>query len=99
MEGRYQWRALAAGSHIATAEVGDHADAGQLGEQCGVTDLHSKAAGRFMANGLAVAADGANGFGLQSLASQQLADTFAGQAGPAVFRQCGTGNLVSAAAA
>lgn len=32
MEGRHQWRTLATGRHIATAEVSDHADTGKLGQ-------------------------------------------------------------------
>ena len=39
VEGRHQRRALAAGRHVAAAEVGDHVDAGQLGQQRGVVEL------------------------------------------------------------
>lgn len=52
-----------------------------------------------MADSLAVAADGADGLGPQSLAGKQLAYTFACQAGPAVFGQRRAGYFVRAAAA
>jgi hypothetical protein len=58
MKRRHQRGAMAAGSHIATAEVGHHVDAGQLGQQRMVANLQGITGMRGMADGLA-AADGA----------------------------------------
>ena len=41
---RHQRRALSAGGDVAAAQIGDHADAGAFGEQCGVEQLHGEAA-------------------------------------------------------
>ena len=39
VKGRHQRRALAAGGHVAAAQVGHDRDAGQLGQQCWVAQL------------------------------------------------------------
>jgi hypothetical protein len=84
MEGRHQRRALAACGHVAAAEVADHGDTGQLGEQRRIADLYGEAAGRLMANGLPMAADGANGVGLELLLSSRV-DALRGEFGPVVW--------------
>ena len=48
---------MAARGDVAAAEIGDHVDLGQLGEQCRVVDLPRIAALGAMAHGLAVHAD------------------------------------------
>ena len=55
-----QRRALAAGGDVARAEIGDHRDAGALGEHGGFADLQSVGAA-FVIDGLAVAADQLDG--------------------------------------
>ncbi len=67
MEGRHKRRALAASGHIATAEVADDGDAGQLCQQRWIADLNGETALGFMTHRLAVAADGAYGFGREVL--------------------------------
>ena len=98
MEGRHQGRPGPC-SYIPAAKVGDHADTGKLGEQRRVADLHGEAASRLMADGLAMAADRADGLGLQPLLVEQLPYAFTCQAGPAVLCQRGARNLVGATAA
>jgi len=56
----YERRALAAGGNVAAAEIGDHAHAGQLGEQRRIADLRRIAPLRAVTHRLAVAAGGAN---------------------------------------
>ena len=61
VEGRHEWRTLAAGGDVATAEVGDDIDAGQLGEQRWRVQLNGVAEtvelARTVPDGLAVATD------------------------------------------
>ncbi|MDT4883908.1 hypothetical protein FQZ97_1200020 [compost metagenome] len=57
VEGRHQRCALPPGGDIATAKVAHYADAGQFGKQGGVANLDGEASGRFVADGLTVAAD------------------------------------------
>ena len=59
MERRHQWRAMAAGGDIATAEIGDHAHAAAFGDGRGIAELQGEGqlAVRAMAQGLAVRAD------------------------------------------
>ena len=87
------------GRDVALTKIADHGDAGGLSQCVWRVELNGVTAARLMADGLTVAANGADGVRLQALASQQLVDTFACQAGPAVFRQCRTCDLVRAAAA
>jgi hypothetical protein len=63
MKSRYQWRALAARSDITTAKIGDSCDAGVFGNDVGIADLQREWVPCIgsMANGLTMAADGANG--------------------------------------
>lgn len=90
---------MPASGHIAASEVADHADLGKLGKQCRVADLHGEATSRLVADGLAMAADGADGAWRKPLACEQVANAFGCQAGPAVLGQGGAGNLVRAAGA
>ena len=75
MEGWHQRRALATRCDIAAAEITDDGNAGQLSQQGGVANLHGEAACRFMANGLTVAADSADGVGLELLLSEEGVNT------------------------
>ena len=52
MKSRNQWRALAAGRHVAAPEVGNHRNLGDLGNDVGVADLQGKAVLRAVADGL-----------------------------------------------
>ena len=49
MEGRHQRRRLTAGRHVAAPEVGDHVDAGALGDAVGIADLQRE--GQWRARG------------------------------------------------
>ncbi len=71
MEGGYQRRPLTTEGHVHGAKIGDNVDAGLGGQQGGVADLQGKAKLGAMADGLAVAADGANIFGLKLRLGQQ----------------------------
>ena len=63
VKGRHQGRALAAGGEVARAEIGHGRDAGALGDDRRVAHLERERLFglRVMAQGLAVAADGADG--------------------------------------
>ncbi|MNI42511.1 hypothetical protein D3C73_968080 [compost metagenome] len=54
---RNQRRALASGRYVSTAKVADDRDAGQFCEQGRVANLDGEAACRFVADGLAMAAN------------------------------------------
>jgi hypothetical protein len=62
VEGRRKWSALASGRDVAGAEVADHVDSTQLGEQRGLVQLQGVAGAvellRTVSHGLAVRADG-----------------------------------------
>ncbi len=62
VKGRNQRRALSAGGDVAAAEIGHRGDAGALGDDAGVAELQGirDRALRVVADGLAVAADGAD---------------------------------------
>ena len=60
VEGRDQRGALAARGYVAAAEVGNDIDTGQLGEQRRIANLHGKTQRGFVADGLAMAANGAD---------------------------------------
>lgn len=71
MEGGHQWRPLTAEGHVHGAKVGHHIDAGQRRQQGRVADLQGKAELGAVADGLAVAAEGTNIFGVSpALASR-----------------------------
>ena len=57
----HQRRALAAGRHVAAAQVGDDIDARQFGQQGRVVQLARKAQFGAVADGLAMRADGGDG--------------------------------------
>ncbi|MNG07428.1 hypothetical protein D3C84_907280 [compost metagenome] len=99
VEGRNQWRALAASGDIAPAEITDHGNAGELSQESGVADLDGETAGGLVAHGLAVAADGADVLGAQTIAHQQGIDPRSGQFDPALLGQCGAGEFVGAGCA
>ena len=94
MEGGYQGGALAPSRDVAAAEVGDHLDTGQLGQQGRVADLHREATCRLVPHGLAVAADSANIIRAQLLAFQQFVDAFSGQLDPLLLGCCRTRQFV-----
>ncbi|MNH31861.1 hypothetical protein D3C79_922630 [compost metagenome] len=60
MKGWNQRCTLATCGHITAPKIPHHADAAELGEQSRIADLHGEAACRLMADGLAMAANGAN---------------------------------------
>src|SRR5690606_23272853 len=96
MKRRNQWCTLSIGGYIAAAKIRNHTDAGALGEQRGVANLDREAASWLMANGLAMAANGADSGCLQAFALQQVGDRLGGQFCPAVLRQGGTRQFVIA---
>src|SRR5262249_33653799 len=65
-------RALAARRDVAAAEVGDDANAGELGEQGGIADLRGETELRPVADRLAMAADGAGRPGAGTCRGEQL---------------------------
>ena len=71
MEGGHQRRPLTAEGHVHGAKIGHHIDAGQRRQQGRVADLQGKAELGTVADGLAVAAEGANIFGSQPRFGQQ----------------------------
>src|SRR5690606_6451424 len=99
VKGWYQWCSLTASSNIATAEVADHGDTGQLSEQGGVADLYREPARRFVANGLAMAADRTNVRGFQVLLSKKRVNTLCRKFHPTLLSDSRAGNLVRTAGA
>ncbi|MNF55867.1 hypothetical protein D3C84_373420 [compost metagenome] len=99
MEGRNQRCALAACGYIATSEITDDGDAGQLGEQRRIADLHGKAARGLMTDSLAVTANGANGRWAEVFLRQELIDSACRQGGPVLFGNGRPGNFIRAAGA
>ena len=93
---RNEGRTLSAGSDVAAAEIGNHGDASQLGQQGGVADLHGEASRRFVTDGLPVTADGADLAGLQVQLSEQQGDALCGESRPAMLGQGGAGQFVPA---
>ena len=71
MEGGHQRCPLTAEGHVHGAKIGDNVDAGQGGQQGGVADLQGKAELGAVADGLTVAADGANIGGREARLGQQ----------------------------
>ncbi len=71
MEGGHQRRPLTAEGHVHGTKVGDNVDAGQRRQQGRVADLQGKAELGAVADGLTVAADGANILGGQPCLGQQ----------------------------
>ena len=65
MECRNQRCALAANGYVTAPEIGDRRDAGLLGDDVRIGQLHGEryGAARRMVNGLAVTADGADSGG------------------------------------
>ncbi|MOA20891.1 hypothetical protein D3C78_1413600 [compost metagenome] len=99
MECRDQRGALSARGHVAATEIGNHIDAGQLGEQRRVADLDGEAPLRLMTHGLPVAADGADGAGVEVPGAQQLVDALGCQAHPVLLRAGGASQFVRAGSA
>lgn len=94
MKRRHQRCALAAGGHIAAAEIADHGDTRQLGEQRRVADLYGKAPSWLVADGLAMAADCANGLGLEFLLNEQRVDAIGGETYPSLLGNRRAGDLI-----
>ncbi|MOA20900.1 hypothetical protein D3C78_1413700 [compost metagenome] len=94
MECRDQRGALPACRHVAATEIGNDVDAGQFGEQRRIADLDGEAPLRLVAHGLPVAADGANGAGVEVLGAQQLVDALGREANPVLLRAGGAGQFI-----
>ncbi|MCY1373012.1 hypothetical protein D9M69_602590 [compost metagenome] len=94
VEGWNQGCALAAGGHVATAEVADHGDAGELGEQRRVANLGGEAPCGFVAHGLPVTANSADIPGPQVVTHQQCVDAGCCQFDPTILRQRGASQFV-----
>ena len=88
VESGYQRRTLAAGCHIAAAEVADDGDICQFGEKGRVADLNGKASGGFMANRLAMAANRPNVLRPEVLLIQQGVDALSGKRYPLLLSNC-----------
>src|SRR5487761_2080174 len=71
VKGWNQRRTLAARSDVAAAEIRNHADAGEFGQQCRIADLQGVAGVGAVANGLAVTAAGAYRRGRDARLTQQ----------------------------
>ncbi|MNL03465.1 hypothetical protein D3C87_1240040 [compost metagenome] len=85
MKGWNQRRALTAGGYVPAAEIADHGDVRQLGQQRRVADLHCEAACWFVANGLAMAANRANIVRGEVLLSEEGIDTLCRQLYPVLL--------------
>ncbi|MCY1311961.1 hypothetical protein D9M70_623360 [compost metagenome] len=90
---------MPASGNVAAAEITDHRDAGQLGQQGRITDLHREAACGFMANGLAVTANRANVVRLEVLLGKEGVNTLRCQFHPVLLGNGGAGDLVRTAGA
>ena len=101
VKGRHQRRALAAGGHVAAAKVAHDGDPGQLGQQRAVVQLQRVASAvetaGLVAHGLAVGADGGDGFGVEPVLLQQLLHHLGVDTHKAIGCQRGTVQFVGAA--
>ncbi|MCY1364918.1 hypothetical protein D9M69_517410 [compost metagenome] len=88
---------MTAGGYVAAAEVADHGDTRQLGQQRRVADLHRETARWFMANGLAMAANRADIVRDEVLLSEEGIDALCRELYPVLLGDGGAGNLVRTA--
>lgn len=95
----HQGGTLSVSSDIATTEVTYHRDARKFGQQGGVADLDRESPGGFVANRLAVAADGADLPRLEVVLTEQRCNALGGQRCPLLLRQRGAGQFVVSGAA
>ena len=94
VEGRDQRGALAARGYVAAAEVGNDIDTGQLGEQRRIANLHGKTQRGFVADGLAMAANGADIRRGKLLLPKELLNAFSYQHCPARLGQGAALNFI-----